>query len=49
MGMWGGAGEEESMWNGLGPFHNESLISSRFCDGWLITGLQRSRNKDLGR
>lgn len=28
---------------------NESLISSRFCDGWLITGLQRSGNKGAGR
>lgn len=47
--MWGGAGEEKRLWSGLGPVYNESLISSWFCDGWLITGLQRSRNKALGR
>ncbi|KAK2837410.1 hypothetical protein Q5P01_014622 [Channa striata] len=45
-----GAGRgEERLWSGLGPVRNESLISSRFCGGWLITGLQRSRNKALGR
>lgn len=48
-GMWGGAGEEERLWSGLGPVRNESLISLQFCGGWLITGLQRSRNKALGR
>lgn len=49
MSMWGGAGEEDRLWSGLGPVCNESLISSWFCDGWLITGLQRSGNKAVGR
>jgi len=48
-GMWGGAEEWERLCSGLGPVRNESLISWRFCGGWLITGLQRSRNKALGR
>lgn len=48
MGMWGGA-VKESLWSSQGPVRNESLISSWFCGGWLITGLQRSMNKALGR
>lgn len=48
-GICGGAGEEERLRCGLGPVRNESLISSRFCGSWLITGLQRSRNKAPGR
>lgn len=42
-------GRRRRLWSGLGPVRNESLISMRFCGGWLITGLQRSTNKALGR